>query len=252
MSDHPSDPKALSKELDAETRRRLTEREGIVKYVDDIADQINAGSIIGTFDFQVKTAGEEHTLQKLVMAINFLLDATRRAVEDGKRQSQSLSEIQEELRVTVERQAAAIQVLSTPILEVWDNVLALPVIGTLDQERASEIMVQLLDEIVAQQATHVILDLTGVDTVDTHTADHFLKLVRAIELLGAKALVTGIRPPVAQSIARSGLDLGHVHTLRNLQEGLQLAMNERRRSNVVAGTLKGDALSAKPASGRQI
>ncbi|MEZ4382513.1 MAG: STAS domain-containing protein [Nannocystaceae bacterium] len=224
----------LRNTLDDATRRRLTEREGLTQDVNDVADQIQAGSILGTFDFQVSTEAAEHTVQKLVMAVNFLLDATRRAVAEGHRQRARLSTIQEELRVTVERQAAAIEVLSTPILELWDNVLALPVIGALDQARASEMMVQLLDAVVAQQASHVLLDLTGVDMIDSHTADHLLRLVRAVELLGAKALITGIRPAVAQSITQSGLDLGRVRTFRSLQEGLRRAMTDRRRDDARA------------------
>jgi rsbT co-antagonist protein RsbR len=219
----------LSTTLDGGTRQRLTQREGVIKHINDIADQIQAESIMGNYDFRVSTEGEEHTLQKLVMALNFLIDVTRRAVEDEHRQRESLAQIQEELRALVAEQAAEIEVLSTPILEVWENVLALPVIGALDHRRAAEIMVQLLDAIVTQKASHVILDLTGVDMIDTHTAGHLLKLIRAIELLGAEALVSGIRPPVAQSIARSGLELGKVRTYRTLQEGLRQAMAERRR-----------------------
>lgn len=224
----------LSNTLDDDTRRRLTEREGLARHINAIADQIQAESIMGNFDFRVSTEGEEQTLQKLVMAVNFLLDVTRRAVEDEHDQRRRLAETQEELRVLVAEQAATIEVLSTPILEVWEDTLALPVVGALDHRRASEIMAHLLDAIVTRQASHVILDLTGVDMVDTHTASHVLKLIRAIELLGAEALVSGIRAPVAQSIAHTGLELGQVRTFRTLQEALRRAMEDPRRARARA------------------
>ena len=238
----------LSNTLDGETRRRLTERDGVIKHINDIADQIQAESIMGNFDFRVSTEGEEQTLQKLVMALNFLIDVTRRAVEDEHKQREILAQTQAELRTLVAEQAAAIDVLSTPILEVWESVLALPVVGALDHRRASEIMVQLLDAIVTQKASHVILDLTGVDMIDTHTAGHLLKLIRAIELLGAEALISGIRPAVAQSIARSGLELGKVRTYRTLQEGLRQAMAERRRVGARRRRVNSRAAAERPAA----
>lgn len=214
----------LDTALDEATRRELTEQVGILHDVNDIADQLQAGSIGGSFDFQVRTSNPDPTVQKLVMAINFLLDSTRRAISDADDKERHLTHVQLELEKTIQDQARAIKVLSTPILEVWDDVLALPIVGTLDQQRTAEIMERLLESIVTKQARHVILDLTGVDVVDTYTADYFLKLIRSIELLGANGIVTGIQPQVAQSIVKSGIDLGAIHTLRNLQEGIRVVM----------------------------
>ena len=121
---------------------------------------------------------------------------------------------------TISRQQTTIQELSTPILQVWDNVLV-PVIGVVDSMRSTDIMERLLIEITAQQARFVILDITGVEVVDTRTADHFIKMVKASELLGTKCILTGIRPAVAQTLVEIGVDLSTITTLKNLKSGLE-------------------------------
>ncbi|MBN1962089.1 MAG: STAS domain-containing protein [Deltaproteobacteria bacterium] len=122
---------------------------------------------------------------------------------------------------TITNQRLAIQELSTPILQVWDDVLALPVIGVVDSRRTAEMMEKLLNEVVARQARFVILDITGVEVVDTRTADHFIKVIRSAELLGTKCVVTGIRPAVAQTLVELGIDLSAIITMRDLQAGLK-------------------------------
>jgi len=123
------------------------------------------------------------------------------------------SEALQQLQLTV-------QELSTPILELWDDVLALPVIGIVDSRRSADMMERLLEEITRKQCRFVILDITGVEVVDSATADHFIKLVRAVELLGARCVLTGARGAVAQTLVSLGLDLGPIVTLRNLKHGL--------------------------------
>jgi rsbT co-antagonist protein RsbR len=124
----------------------------------------------------------------------------------------------------IERQEKAIQALSTPIIQVWNGVLALPIMGGLEGRRAAEMMDRLLSEIVKTRSRYTILDLTGVDVVDTATADHLIKIVKAVELLGARSVITGIRPAVAQTMASLGMDLSQLITLGNLQEGLKACM----------------------------
>ena len=114
--------------------------------------------------------------------------------------------------------------LQTPILELWDDVLCLPVIGMVDSRRSAEMMETLLTEIVAHRSKYVILDITGVEIVDTRTADHFVKVMKSAELLGTRCVMTGIRPAVAQTLVELGVDLGSIHTLRNLQEGLRFCL----------------------------
>lgn len=145
--------------------------------------------------------------------------------------NETFGEIREQID-TIERQRYAIRELSTPILQIWDNVLALPVIGLVDTRRSADIMERMLAEIVNQQSQFVILDITGVDVVDTRTADYFIKVIRAAELLGAKCFLTGIQPAVAQTLVEIGVDLSSLKTLRNLQEGLK----ECLRSSAVEKT----------------
>ena len=144
-----------------------------------------------------------------------------------------LNETIRDLRVQmdlVKRQALAIHELSTPVLQLWNDVLALPVIGTVDTRRAAEIMERLLAEVVVRKSKYVILDITGVEIVDTKTADHFLKLIRAAALLGTKCILTGIRPAVAQTLVEIGVDLSAITTLRDLQAGLRECLLEMQKN----------------------
>lgn len=111
--------------------------------------------------------------------------------------------------------------LQTPILQLWDDVLALPVIGMVDSRRSAEMMETLLNEIVSHRCKYVIIDITGVEIVDTRTADHFIKVMKSAELLGTRCVMTGIRPAVAQTLVELGVELTSIRTLRNLQEGLR-------------------------------
>lgn len=114
-----------------------------------------------------------------------------------------------------------IRELSTPVMEVWDDVLVLPVVGIVDTRRSMEIMNTLLERIVATQAKCVIIDITGVEVVDTKTADYLLRVSRAANLLGSRCVLTGLSPAVAQTLVEIGADLTEVRTLRNLKEGLR-------------------------------
>ncbi len=124
----------------------------------------------------------------------------------------------------IERQEQAIKALSAPIIQVWSGVLVLPIVGGLEGSRAADVMDRLLGEIVQTRSRYTILDLTGVEVVDTSTADHLIKIVRSVELLGARSVITGIRPAVAQTMVSLGMDLSKMITLGNLQEGLKACM----------------------------
>jgi rsbT co-antagonist protein RsbR len=121
----------------------------------------------------------------------------------------------------IAQQQAAIQALSTPIIQVWDGVLAVPVIGAVDGERTSRMMEKLLETIIHTKSRHAIIDVTGVETVDTHTADNFVRLIRGVQLLGAQGIISGIGPLVAQTIVDLGVDLTGIPTFANLKEALQ-------------------------------
>lgn len=135
----------------------------------------------------------------------------------------------ETLRATQARLEAAVRALSTPILQLWDGVLVLPVIGFVDFQRAAQMMEALLESLVRTSSRFAILDLTGVETVDTATADHLLKIVRAARMLGAQGVITGIRPAVAQTMTSLGIDLVGIATATNVREGLRLCIQALAR-----------------------
>ncbi|WP_437278245.1 STAS domain-containing protein [Sorangium sp. So ce375] len=135
--------------------------------------------------------------------------------------------VEKELRVQLDQIAAqqkVIRDLSTPIIEVWDGVLTLPMVGTVDSVRTAEVMDSLLAQIVEKRARFAILDLTGVEVVDTRVASHLVQLITAIRLLGADGIVAGIKPTVAQTMVALGLDLTQLNTQRNLRAALNYAI----------------------------
>jgi rsbT co-antagonist protein RsbR len=122
---------------------------------------------------------------------------------------------------TIERQRIAIRDLSTPIIDLWEGIITLPIVGTIDTQRAREIAESLLEAIVARSAAYVIIDVTGVAMIDTKTADYLVRMTRSAELLGSHCVITGIGPDVARTLAELGVELGNVRTLRTLREGLK-------------------------------
>lgn len=161
-----------------------------------------------------------HVEETLNILIRELADARHENDNYIRELERSKEELQEKLS-TIERQELAIRDLSTPIIELWDDILTLPLVGVVDSERSVEMTEQLLHRIVASGAACVIIDVTGVDVVDTMTADHFIKMIKAAQLLGAYCVVTGISPDIAQTLVRIGVDLSSVRTLRSLKEGLK-------------------------------
>jgi rsbT co-antagonist protein RsbR len=128
----------------------------------------------------------------------------------------------------IERLRYSIEELSNPILEVWDDVLVMPIIGVVDSRRTADMVQRLLAEVARSQPSYVIVDLTGVEIVDTKTADHLMRLVRKVEVVGAHCVLTGIRPAVAETLVDIGVDFGRITTLRNLKHGLREAMRSAR------------------------
>ncbi|MGM0609397.1 MAG: STAS domain-containing protein [Candidatus Muiribacteriota bacterium] len=113
--------------------------------------------------------------------------------------------------------------VSTPITEIWDGVLSLPVIGTLDSSRAMDLMEKLLKTIELRRSKVVILDLTGVSTIDTQVMHHLIQVVRSTALMGSTAILTGIRPSIARSLANLNINLDEIQTKSTLSEGLKEA-----------------------------
>lgn len=168
---------------------------------------------------------------KLNQILSVSLDVTaQRALEDELQQRNAqLAESEADKTQLIERLRHAVDELSNPILEVWEDVLLLPVIGLVDSRRAADMVARLLEAVAVGRARHVIIDLTGVEIVDTRTADHLIKLVKKVELVGARCVLTGIRPAVAQTLVDIGVDFGRLTTLRNLKHGLRDALISTRR-----------------------
>jgi rsbT co-antagonist protein RsbR len=124
----------------------------------------------------------------------------------------------------IARQQQEMLELSTPVVQLWEGILALPLIGTLDSARTQIVMESLLEKIVDTGAGIAIIDITGVPTVDTLVAQHLLKTVAAARLMGAECIISGIRPQIAQTIVHLGVDLGTVVTKATLQDALAIAL----------------------------
>ena len=136
----------------------------------------------------------------------------------------------------ITRQQEDLLELSTPVVALWDGILALPLIGTLDSSRAQVVMEALLEKIVETGSGVAIIDITGVPTVDTLVAQHLLKTVTAARLMGADCIISGIRPQIAQTIVHLGVDLGEVSTKSNLADAFRLALSRLGRRLEVHAT----------------
>ena len=137
--------------------------------------------------------------------------------------ARDLSERREQEQL-VQRQRDEILELSTPVIQVWDKVLVLPLIGTLDSLRAARLTDGLLERIALDQAEVVILDISGVPAIDTDVAQHLLKTVEAARLMGTASVLSGVRPETAQAIVHLGIELGTLRSRNSLRDALQLAL----------------------------
>ena len=124
-------------------------------------------------------------------------------------------------------QSRLIRELSSPVVPIYEGVLIMPLIGTIDSYRAGQIMEAALERIVAYQAEFLILDITGVPMVDTSVANHLLQMARAVMLLGARVVLVGIGAEIAQTMVQLGLDMSAITTMANLQAGIAYVIEQR-------------------------
>ncbi len=167
--------------------------------------------------------GDGDTLADETWATNELLDKL------GLYTTEIYQKAREEIII---RQQEEMLELSTPVVKLWDGILALPMIGTLDSARTQVVMESLLQKIVETGSALAIIDITGVPTVDTLTAQHLLKTVTAARLMGAECIISGIRPQIAQTIVHLGVDLGDVITKASLADAFALALDKTGRTVV--------------------
>jgi CheY-like chemotaxis protein/anti-anti-sigma regulatory factor len=154
------------------------------------------------------------------------IDALRQGVYDYLVKPCVVDDLRRTIRRALEHreQRARISELSSPVVEIWDRILLLPVVGALDDARASQMSTALLDAVRTKAARAVIIDITGCTVVDTYTAAHLINAVRSVRLLGAVAIVTGVGAHIAADLVKLGIELEEICTRRRLADGLRVAL----------------------------
>jgi rsbT co-antagonist protein RsbR len=224
-----------------EVRRELEDLYALIIRVTSDADEHAAGELRAALDelsrarardgftpsetalgvFSLKEAVYELVADATEMVPEFL--AFSRMIDDlGLRTFETYSATREEI---ISDQTTAMMELSTPVVRLWEGIIAVPLVGTLDSARTQFVMEKLLDTLVATGADHAVIDITGVPTVDTEVAQHLLKTVSAARLLGAECTISGIRPQVAQTIVSLGIEFGDIATKATLADALARALD---------------------------
>ena len=207
----------------------LSPEEKVNEAYDKIADILLVLADVASGDFSNRLPSvlpDTHPLGALCIGINEMIDSL---AAEQKRSAEYRTEIEEKLAM-IERQQEAIRELSTPIMEVWDGILCLPIVGIMDTRRSADMTDALLRAVVSARAECAIIDITGIDVMDTGTADHFIRMAKSVRLLGAECVLTGMKPQIAQTVVHMGVDMAGVVTHRSLRDALYQMI--RRRSSV--------------------
>jgi rsbT co-antagonist protein RsbR len=198
-----------------------------IEHIEDILSSVAAGDL----DLRIESEYEDD-LTGIEQAINLLIDDLTHELKKSLKLKQEMEEklikIQDQQKTILQQQEDLME-LSSPVSKVWENILILPVIGTLDSQRTQIMMENLLQKIVATGCTTAILDITGVPTVDTQVANHLLKTVTAARLLGAECIVSGISPAIAQTIVHLGINLSNILTKATLQDAMIYALRKNEQ-----------------------
>ncbi|MFP5501609.1 MAG: STAS domain-containing protein, partial [Candidatus Sericytochromatia bacterium] len=189
----------------------------------DFAERGLTPSETATFIFSLKGALFEVYQQQSGSAGSALWEISQLIDQLGLYSFESFATARERI---IKSQAQAISELATPVIQVWEGVVALPLVGSIDSARAKEIMENLLEAVVAYQADIVIIDITGVPVVDTQVANRLMRTVEAVRLLGTRSIITGINPVIAQTLVQLGVDLSQLTTKSSLRSGLQQAFRD--------------------------
>ncbi len=194
------------------------------RYVAELSVQTAMGERWHLVEAQAAT--DPMTGRKSVLVQQLDVSQRREAEALAESGSRMVSELRQALAL-VDKQRQEILALSAPILDVGRGTLAVPIIGQLTEERGSELLLRLLDEVSAQRARFVIIDLTGCPGLDDQGARLLLRVTRSIELLGSRAIITGVAAALAQTIVQAGVDLSQLLTLRNLRDGLEYCRKQQ-------------------------
>jgi rsbT co-antagonist protein RsbR len=160
---------------------------------------------------------DSEPMTALANTVNAIIERLAKVRGDTDRYGREL----EDQLGTIEKQRAAIKELSTPMIEVWSGVLCVPIVGVIDSGRAAEMTTALLTAVVEKKVRFTIIDITGIEAMDTRATDHFLRMARSVRLLGAECVLSGINPNVARSIIHMGVELSGIQTYRSLRDALQ-------------------------------
>lgn len=206
-----------------------------------------AAAAAGNLDARLQTSYDD-SFAEIEVGINILInDLTEELKEREKIQTdleKKLATIQQQQKTIVQQQEDLLE-LSSPVIKIWDNVLVLPVIGTLDSRRSQIMMENLLQKVVDTGCTTAILDITGVPTIDTQVANHLIKTVTAAKLLGAECIISGISPAIAQTIVHLGIELTSIRTRASMQDAIHYALRQNNQKIIQIGA------ETEPAPGEQ-
>lgn len=211
-----------------ENKLNLTNVKERIEHIEEVLSSVAAGDL----EIRINTKVEDD-LTGIEEAVNILIDdltyELKQSINMQNDLQEKLKKIQEQQKTIVQQQEDLME-LSSPVSKVWDNILILPVIGTLDSQRTQVMMENLLQKIVDTGCTMAILDITGVPTVDTQVANHLLKTVTSARLLGADCIISGISPAIAQTIVHLGIDLSAIRTKATLQDAMIYAMKQNKKT----------------------
>jgi rsbT co-antagonist protein RsbR len=159
----------------------------------------------------------DHPVGVLGESVNSMIEALSEARGTTE---ERLAELNQRIDV-IEAQREAIRNLTVPVIEVWRSVLCVPIVGVLDSMHASDLTMVLLEKVARLKARYVIIDVTGIDAMDTTTADHFMRMARAITLLGSTCALSGVRPAIASTMVHIGVEMGEIKTYRTMRDALK-------------------------------
>ena len=185
--------------------------------------ELQAAAKDGRFEdegWRVRKDGEKFWANVIISALRDK-DGTLRGFSKVTRDLTERKQAEEQ----IQQQSREIMELSTPVMQVWQGVVVAPLIGSLDSNRTQQFMERLLNRIVETNSPVALVDITGVPTIDTQTAQHLIETISAVRLLGAQVVLTGVRPAIAQTMVHLGIDLSDIITRASLSTGLQVAFD---------------------------
>lgn len=191
--------------------------------------QVMAQATLGDYDVRIEGLADrqDDELLELEVALNILLEELQLTRQHNLAQRQ---EIEESARQLHSKQEDLVRVLSTPIIVVAKGVLAMPIIGAVEAERAQTMTECMLERVASERATHIILDLTGAGTIARATAQALFRMAQAVRLLGSQCILTGISPDMARTLVEIDFDSTNIMTLPNLAEALNHVLGKHSRS----------------------